>query len=325
MQTIPNPTTAQRVAFASSVAQMRATIVETMIALARVNKTTLFVATITHQFVDFLESAASQSEDESLILWAKCLLNEHPKAETVIRLLLNGIPAVQRVFDERNVDYWRIEPDLQEIHRNIVLLTNTLSSARKKDQVGTIDQIDAHIDDFITKLDAQDAATAEHSRSVSLWCVRIAKRMQFNRQESILVMRGGLIHDIGKITTPKEILNAPRSLDEREWKIMQNHVIAGVEIIEKVPRLRHLVPAVRGHHERFDGKGYPDQKHGTHIDLFARVVTVADAFNAMIARRAYRLPFSPLVALEELKKHRSTQFDPRIVEAMIDVVVNQDD
>ncbi len=324
MQTIPNPTTAERVAFASRLAEMRWSIVEAITALSGMANTTLFVTTVTHQFVDFLENAAYESEDESLILWAKSLLKEHPNAETLIKLLLNGIPAVKKVLDERNVDYFRIEPDLQEIHRNIVLLTNTLSSARRKDQVGTIDEIDAHIDDLITKLDVQDSATAEHSRSVSLWCARIAKRMQFNKQESVLVMRGGLIHDIGKITTPKDILNAPRALDEREWGIMQHHVIAGVEIIEKIPILRHLIPAVRGHHERFDGRGYPDKKQGANIDLFARIVTVADAFNAMIARRAYRLPFSPLVALEELKRHRSTQFDPRIVEAMIDVVVNQD-
>lgn len=324
MQTIPNPTTRQRAAFATHIAQLRDVIVDAIISLSGVTERTLFATMMAHQYVDFLESTAHASEDESLILWAKALLVDHPKAETVTKLLMHAIQAVERVLDERNIDYWRIKPDLQQIHRNIVLLINTSASRSKDDQASAVDEIDAKIDDLITQLDTEDPATAEHSRSVSLWCARIAKRMGFNRQESLLVMRGGLIHDIGKMTTPKDILNAPRALDEREWRIMQHHVIAGVEIIEKIPRLRHLVPAVRGHHERFDGKGYPDKKQGTNIDLFARIVTVADAFNAMIARRAYRLPFSPLVALEELKRHRSTQFDPRIVEAMIDVVVNQD-
>ncbi len=325
MQTIPNPTTVERIGFASRIAEYRDAITQAMIDHSKVGRQTLFVTTVAHQFIDFLEDAAHQSEDESLILWAKSLLNEHPNADTVSKLMLNGIPSVEKVLAEQGVDYWRIKPDLQQIHRNVVLLTNTQLSRRTRDQASAIDEIDAHIDDLITKLDTEDPATAEHSRSVSLWCSRIAKRMGFNRQESVLITRGGLIHDIGKLLTPREILNAPRALDEREWCIMKQHVIAGVEMIEQIPRLKHLVPSVRGHHERFDGNGYPDKRQGTNIDLFARIVTVADAFNAMIARRAYRLPFSPLIALEELKRHRSTQFDPRIVEAMIDVVVNQDD
>ncbi|MDQ6826742.1 MAG: HD-GYP domain-containing protein [Candidatus Eremiobacteraeota bacterium] len=325
MQTIPNPTANERFAFASRVTNLREAIVEKILALAGLTGKTLLATMMANQFVDFLESASFEPEDESLILWAKALLDKHPNAHTVNKLLVKGIPAVEKLLDEQFVDYWQIKPDLQEMHRNIVLLTNTSLSPRACDQANTIDQIDARIDDLITKLDTEDAATAEHSRSVSLWCSRIAKRMGLNRQESMLVMRGGLIHDIGKMLTPKEILHAPRALDEREWRIMKEHVLAGVTMIEKIPELKHLIPTVRGHHERFDGKGYPDSKQGAEIDFLARIVTVADAFNAMIARRPYRLPFSPLVALEELKRHRSSQFDPRIVEAMIDVVVNQDE
>lgn len=144
--------------------------------------------------------------------------------------------------------------------------------------------------------------------------------MALPREHELFVKRSGLIHDIGKMQTPKEILHAPRALDEEEWRIMQLHPVQGAEIIQGIPELRHLAAIVRGHHERFDGRGYPDGIAGSDIPMASRIVTVADSFNAMIAQRPYRRPFSPTVALEELKRHRGTQFDPRIVEAMIDVV-----
>jgi HD-GYP domain-containing protein (c-di-GMP phosphodiesterase class II) len=139
-------------------------------------------------------------------------------------------------------------------------------------------------------------------------------------QEIVFASRSGLVHDIGKIETPAEILNAPRSLSAEEWDVMRAHALAGEAIVQEIPILRHLSTAVRSHHERIDGKGYPDGTRGLRIPTIARLVAVADSFNAMIGRRAYRKPMPPSIALLELERHRGTQFDPEIVEAMIDIV-----
>ncbi len=115
-------------------------------------------------------------------------------------------------------------------------------------------------------------------------------------------------------------MSAPRELDDSEWLIMKMHCIEGEAILHADPVLGELAVAARSHHERFDGGGYPDGLTGTEIPLPARVVAVADAFNAMIARRPYRTPVTPTVALEELQRMGGTQFDPAIVSAMGEVV-----
>ena len=186
-----------------------------------------------------------------------------------------------------------------------------------------IDEIDVALDDLITRLDASDELTAEHSRAVSSWCARLAHRLALAKHDAIDVARAGLIHDVGKITTPSAILNAPRALDDDEMAIMRDHAVAGAKMVAAIPLVAHFTPAVRNHHERFDGRGYPDGLRASTIPIATRIVTVADAFNAMIGRRPYRPPFSPAVALERLEANRGTQFDPIVVDAMIDVVTNR--
>ncbi|HYZ17249.1 MAG TPA: HD domain-containing phosphohydrolase, partial [Candidatus Acidoferrum sp.] len=132
--------------------------------------------------------------------------------------------------------------------------------------------------------------------------------------------RCGLLHDIGKARVPLEILTAPRRLDDREWPVMRAHASAGEAMIRHDPRLRVFAPAVRSHHERLDGRGYPDGLRASAIPQIARVVAVADCFNAMIGRRPYRVPMAPSRAMDELDAHRSTQFDPDVVDAMISLV-----
>jgi HD-GYP domain-containing protein (c-di-GMP phosphodiesterase class II) len=128
------------------------------------------------------------------------------------------------------------------------------------------------------------------------------------------------MHDIGKVKVAGEILKAPRPLTDSEWVVMRAHSLASEEIVSGHKALRSFAPAVRSHHERLDGRGYPDGLVGSQITLATRIVTVADAFNAMIGRRAYRLPISPENALDRLLDNRGRQFDPIVVEAMVSVV-----
>lgn len=186
-----------------------------------------------------------------------------------------------------------------------------------------IDEVDVALDGLLTKLDQTDVLTAEHSRAVASWCARLGKRLALSKAEILHLTRAGLVHDIGKVTTPLAILNAPRRLDDAEMVVMRDHARAGAAIAEEIPLMLPFVPAVRNHHERFDGSGYPDRLRREAIPRVARIVSVADAFNAMIGRRPYRPPLTPSAALERLTAGRGDQFDPDIVDAMIDVVTNR--
>ncbi len=192
---------------------------------------------------------------------------------------------------------------------------------RKIEDTRAIDETDARINDLIAKLESADVLTAEHCRAVASWCSRIARRLGLNEKDVTLLTRSGLLHDIGKLKIPKDVLNAPRALNAAEWRLIRGHAAAGEALAKKEPLLRETLPAIRSHHERFDGGGYPDGLRGEAIPFIARVVTVADCFNAMIGRRPYRPPLPPSVALEELRRNRGRQFDPEVVEAMEDVVL----
>ncbi|MGZ3498730.1 MAG: HD-GYP domain-containing protein [Vulcanimicrobiaceae bacterium] len=212
--------------------------------------------------------------------------------------------------------------ELLALHRDVDVHVSKIRAEAHSTGLTPLDPVEAKIEQLVFRLSVQDTTTAEHSRAVSMWCSRIAKYLGFSRSETIFVTRGGLVHDVGKLMTPLEILAAPRSLTDEEWKIMQRHALDGASMVQEIAELRDFFPAVRWHHERYDGVGYPDRLVGSSIPLSARVVNVADAFNAMIARRPYRVSLSPAAAIAELKRHSGTQFDPVIVEALIDVVTH---
>ena len=135
-------------------------------------------------------------------------------------------------------------------------------------------------------------------------------------QEEIL-LAGILLHDIGKIFTPKEILYKPGPLTEEEWTIIRRHPVDGAEVLERIAGLKAMAKNVRHHHERYDGSGYPDGLKGAQIPLGARIAAVVDAFDAMVSDRPYRKGMSVKEAVEELTRNRSTQFDPQVVDAMV--------
>ena len=160
---------------------------------------------------------------------------------------------------------------------------------------------------------------------MSSWCSRLARNLGLSAAETALVRRGGLLHDIGKVGTPEEVLNAPRKLTPDEWEIMQRHTLDGADIVADLPILDEFLPAIRNHHERLDGQGYPDGLRAEQIPLSARIVSVADCFNAMIGRRPYRPPMAPSRGIEELERSAGSHLDPEIVAAMIQVVTGQRD
>ncbi len=166
-------------------------------------------------------------------------------------------------------------------------------------------------------IDAKDSYTAEHSQQLETMAVAVAAEMGLNRQEIEDLKFGAQLHDIGKIGVPDSILKKPGPLTPAEWKVMRKHPEIGEKILSPLPKLRGAAKIVRHHHERYDGKGYPDGLKGEQIPIGARILAVVDAYNAITTRRVYSTPRSHTIAIEELKRNAGTQFDPEVVKVFL--------
>lgn len=171
-------------------------------------------------------------------------------------------------------------------------------------------------------VEADDAYTGSHSRGVVALSVATAERLGLDSQMQHNVEFAALLHDVGKIAVPKEIIHKPGPLDEAEWEIMREHTIEGEAMLNRVGGvLADVGRIVRSSHEHYDGSGYPDGLAGDAIPIEARIVTCCDAFSAMTTTRSYRKAMSQAAAIEELRACAGTQFDPEVVTAVIAVVV----
>ena len=170
---------------------------------------------------------------------------------------------------------------------------------------------------ILETLNQKDAYTFEHSTRVAYYATLIAKEQGLSDQEVIELEFAALFHDVGKIGIADSILKKPGRLTAEEYEEMKKHPIHSAKILEHFKPFAKLVPAVRHHHERYDGRGYPHGLKGEDIPLFSRMILVADTFDAMTSTRPYRkgLPYS--TAYAELMELSGTQFDPDIVKAFI--------
>lgn len=168
-------------------------------------------------------------------------------------------------------------------------------------------------------IDARDPYTAFHSNNVAEYARGIARELGLPQQETDAIYLAGLIHDIGKIGTPDHILQKEGRLTDEEYAVMKRHAEDGYHIIKDVKQFQELGIAdmVRYHHERPDGRGYPQGLQGTDIPLGARILGVADAFDAMTTNRSYRKKLAVETAVEELIRHSGTQFDVSASQAML--------
>jgi putative nucleotidyltransferase with HDIG domain len=170
-------------------------------------------------------------------------------------------------------------------------------------------------------VEADDTYTGEHCKDVVRLALDVARELGLDVERQRTVEFGALLHDIGKIAVPKEIVNKPGKLDPDEWAIIKTHTVEGQRMLERVGGFMGKVGRiVRCHHERWDGGGYPDGLRGTEIPLEARIISCCDAFNAMTTNRPYRRALASNVAIVELAEHAGSQFDPQIVEALTSVV-----
>ena len=170
-------------------------------------------------------------------------------------------------------------------------------------------------------VESDDAYTGEHCKSVVRLALDVAAELGLDAARRRRTEFGALLHDVGKLAVPKEIINKPGSLDDREWQVIRMHTIEGQRLLDRVGGIMRDVGAiVRSSHERWDGTGYPDGLAGAEIPLEARIISACDAFNAMTTTRPYRAAMPLDEARAELQHNAGSQFDPAVVSALLQVV-----
>lgn len=198
--------------------------------------------------------------------------------------------------------------------KSLALHVNKLTQKMMADK----EQMLIHLTTGLVKaLEARDDYTHGHSAQVAEIAGDIMRELALDREEQFQIGLAAVLHDIGKIGIPDGLLHKTGKLLEKEFEIIRRHPVIGDGILAEIPSLEEIRLIVRQHHERYDGKGYPEHLAGENIHLGARIITVADSFQAMISDRAYRKGMSQEAAVRELERNRGTQFDPRVVDVFI--------
>ena len=235
-----------------------------------------------------------------------------PPLETIKRLDIQGYCEKTDKFDQlllliesglKSVSQMRI---INDINEKLETAYADLKNAYK----GTMESLRLAVD-------AKDSYTKNHSDRGAYYSVLIAKGLNYSIEEIELIRNGGLFHDIGKIGIPDAILQKAGKLTDEEYHDIKNHPSIGEHILKPAKIFNDIIPMVKHHHERFDGRGYPSGLAGENIPLFARIVCIADAFDAMTSDRSYRPRYTLFKALEELERCKGTQFDPNLVDVFV--------
>jgi two-component system, cell cycle response regulator len=195
----------------------------------------------------------------------------------------------------------------------LVLFTTSPPSEGGREEVALVGMAEA----LETLVEARDYSTGHHSHQVADLALQLALALGLPAAEAQMIALAGRLHDIGKVAVPDSVLLKPGVLTEEEWEVIRTHPVVGADVVSHIPTLRPLAPVIRAHHERWDGQGYPDHLAGETIPLGARILTVADAYQAMTMNRSYRQARAPAVALAELCHSAGAQFDPQVVEVLI--------
>ncbi len=227
-----------------------------------------------------------------------------------------------RKLAEGNLSYQvqiKGETEFHELANSFNSMAQRLSESRRR----ILSYFFGVVRSLIKILELRDQYTRGHSESVAILAGKIATRMGFSQDVVKVFKRVTLLHDIGKLGVKDSILNKPGPLTDQEWEEMRQHPVIGENILRSVVNDEQLLGIVRGHHERYDGKGYPDRTGGESLNLFAAIVTVADAYDAMTSDRSYRKAMSMDAAIEEIERHRGTQFHPRVVDAFLEVMAEE--
>ena len=174
-------------------------------------------------------------------------------------------------------------------------------------------------------IDAKDTYTNGHSGRVADYTRKIARRSGYSAAQEREIYIMGLLHDVGKIGIPDVIINKPARLTDDEYDVIKTHTVMGAKILKNIQEMPTLVTGARWHHERYDGKGYPDGLSGLDIPEAARIIAVADAYDAMTSRRSYRDILPQAAVREELERGKGSQFDPVFADVMLAMIAEDPD
>ena len=202
----------------------------------------------------------------------------------------------------------------------LAIAFNKMGSNLYQARKALIDYFYRAMQSLIRVLEAKDTYAIGHSDRVADYSVKIAKQMGLPSEKIELLREAALLHDIGKLGIQEMILSKKVVLSNEDWHIIHKHPEIGEEILRPISLDIGLLAVVRGHHERYDGKGYPDGLKGDKIDLLTAIVAVADSYDAMVSSRSYKKNMDKTDAIEQLKANRGLQFDPKVIDAFIEVL-----
>ncbi len=218
---------------------------------------------------------------------------------------------------KRALERKKMEEELESYHRNLEKLvemrTENLRQACRTLKKANLDSVKV----LAEAIDAKDPYTRGHSDRVKRMSLQIAVSSGFTEEKIEILEYGALLHDIGKIGIKDEILGKRGPLSPEEYQIVQEHPLIGVKIVEGIEFFEDKIPMIRSHHERFDGRGYPDGLAGEAIPIEARIIAVPDAFDAMASLRPHRMAMALEEILLEMERNKGKQFDPGFLEIFL--------
>ncbi len=203
---------------------------------------------------------------------------------------------------------------------NIEALVRRLKQALRQNQELFLETIKT----LAAAIDAKDPYTRGYSDRVSAFSMAISRHLGFTQEEVFRVYIAAILHDVGKLGIREGILNKPGGLSDEEFEIMRRHPSIGAQIMSPIRMLKDIIPGIRNHHETWDGKGYPDQLEGEEIPMVARIIGVADTFDAMTTTRPYQQAMTLDYVVAKMRSMSGTRFDPVVIDAFTAAVESGD-
>ncbi len=209
--------------------------------------------------------------------------------------------------------------EFRQLQEDKIAYQNTLEERIEEATQALHNRVVQTVSSFILAIEEKDRYTQGHSKRVAEYSALMADVLNLQENERLDLLYAAQLHDIGKIGISEQLLNKPGKLNVVEYETIKTHPHKGVKILEPLDFLGHLLPIIEGHHEWFDGNGYPNGLKGENIPYLARIIAVCDTFDAMTSERSYRKPLSLKIAIQEIKDGSGSQFDPQAVEAFLKV------
>lgn len=248
--------------------------------------------------------------------------------EVLLSLFFVSLAVLIILFSMETPDYQLLIKTLAELddlrknlQKEVKKQTKAAEERREK-----IERLSGQIIVTLAKtIDAKDKYTNGHSERVAAYAREIARRIGLSEEEQQAVYYMGLLHDIGKIGISDAIINKTEKLTDEEYRIIKMHPVIGEEILRNISEMPDIIIGAKYHHEKYDGSGYPDGIAGDDIPLPARIIGIADAYDAMASKRSYRDVLPQKVVREEIRKGRGTQFEPRCTDILLEMIDEDED